>query len=364
MNKNIEVFSIYSDYRGSLGTGRQSYHDVLVCTIDANYREFCSVKLVNGRFFSDADYETGFNCIIIEKAMAVAFFSTYDCIGREVELNGETFKVIGVYEKSSGLVDIMSAVSSSHVFIPYLFSGDTGSQDNMQSQYSGKTPRRQVIFFRVKDNLSAVLAATIRSNLEVIFNTRDITIENVDLKVRQAHQKIKAVYFIIVCMAIIYLVKWLIPMARKIYENLKSEMQDYYPPELLKRNWHKLFAFLLAACGLAALSYLALDYTRPALIIDPEYIPSRLANTRELASKISNYFIKANTEQRIVSSYHAFVSHVNGFITYLGFKIVLCCWRIMRGLYKSVCSLGKRYGAEDIQLNDTKLNDIKMKDEK
>jgi len=319
MDRNINTFSICSDYLGSLKTPRQSYNNVLICMIDEKYARFDKIKMVNGRFIWQRDIDEAHKYIVIEKGMATDLFSTIDCIGREVELNEHLFKVLGVYEKSDPFTSTISSVSSNTVFIPYSFS-DTSSGKNALE--------RQVILFKVRDNISSVIQGAIQKNLEKILNI-SVSTENIDMKARQARQKVRFTYYIIACISIIYLLKWVIPIWRRIYMQFKNKINDSYFPQVLKENWFGICIFLIMIIVLATLFYLAIKSFKPDLIIDPELIPSRLINAKEISEKIGDYFIKINTEQFIVSPIHAFIIHANKLLTYLCSILVLCCWRVL-----------------------------------
>lgn len=329
-DRNIDTFSIYSYYSGSLKASRQSYNNVLICMVDGAYNNFDKIKMVNGRFIWQRDIDDERKYIVIRKDMASELFSTTDCIGREVELNKQMFTVIGVYEKRNWFTATVSSVSNDTVFIPY--------GQNLQG--------RQVFLFRVKNNISTVLIGSIKKNLEKMLNT-GVNIENIDIKARQARQKIRFVYFFILVITIIYLLKWIIPIWKRIYGQFKDEMYNYYFLQMLKKNWLKLSVFLFVTAGFIVVFYFAIKGVKPMLLVDPELIPSRFIDIEEISKKINNYFVKINTEHFIISPFHAFVNHVNNFTTYLNGILILCWWRVLYNLSEQNYKRRYQVGVEE-----------------
>ena len=323
MDKNIDIFSICSDYSGSLKTSRHSYNDVLISMVDNKFTDFYKIKMVNGRFIWKRDIDNRSKYIVIEKNMASALFSTTDCVGREVELDKQTFTVIGVFEKGDWLTSTMSAISNNIVFIPFVFS-DTAT--NMV--YEQNMPKRQVFLLRVKNGISTVLKGSVEKNLEKILNS-DINTENIDIKTRKTSQKIKFTYFVIACIAAIYILKWVFPILKRMYSQLKGKMDNSYFLQMLKENWIIIGVCIFVIAGLITIFYIIIKNLKPSLIIDTELIPSRLINITEISEKISDYFIRINTEEIIPSPFHALITHVNRLLTYLCGILIICCFGIL-----------------------------------
>lgn len=325
MVRGIQETGFYYDYEGSLvaaeGPRSSTVKNILVCMVDQNYIRFDPIKMIRGRFIWNSDIENRNKYIVIEKSMAVELFSSTDCIGRDVKLNGDTYTIIGVYQERNPLVSTLSATSKGRVFVPYYFAALVPDEVmNVQG--------RHLFLVRSRKNIAGVIVNSVEKNLEGILKTT-VSVENVDIKARQCRQKIKFTYFIVLCIALIYLVKHIVPIVRDIYSRFRDRMEDYYFPEAVQKYWAQLIGLILVISVLAALFYLVLTRYSPELIIDPELIPSRLTNTGEIVSKLKDYFIRVNTQQIIVSRFNAFIAHSDEIIHYLCLLLIISSWRMI-----------------------------------
>lgn len=93
--------------------------DVVAQGVDAAYPSIYPLKLVTGRFFTEAEVKSGVRVAVIGESFEEEFFGAGRGVGRVVRLNGSPFTVIGVAQKSKGLFTSMGALGSMQMFVPY-----------------------------------------------------------------------------------------------------------------------------------------------------------------------------------------------------------------------------------------------------
>jgi putative ABC transport system permease protein len=83
----------------------------------SNYGTVATIKLANGRFFTEAEDSHRMPVVILGPDSAEALFIRSDPVGKEILINGHPFTVLGVAEKSK--TGFLGSDSDSMVVIPY-----------------------------------------------------------------------------------------------------------------------------------------------------------------------------------------------------------------------------------------------------
>jgi putative ABC transport system permease protein len=83
----------------------------------SNYGTVANIKLENGRFFTGSEDARRMSVAVIGPDAAEAMFSDTDPIGKEIQINGRLFRVLGVTEKSK--TSMIGGEGDNSIIIPY-----------------------------------------------------------------------------------------------------------------------------------------------------------------------------------------------------------------------------------------------------
>lgn len=96
---------------GSWGPGGRSavvkyrgaqYNQPLVFGVFANYPDLRNTELVRGRWFTENEDQRRSEVVVVPEAVQITLFGGVDPIGKEIELEGRTFRVIGIRARGAG----------------------------------------------------------------------------------------------------------------------------------------------------------------------------------------------------------------------------------------------------------------------
>lgn len=104
------------DLTVNMTAGRERVENVQVSANSAGWEEFTIGELVAGRNFLPGDVAASRPVVVISKPLAEALFGSLDPVGRQVRLDGATFRVIGVYELGE---NIFAAIVKNIAVVPY-----------------------------------------------------------------------------------------------------------------------------------------------------------------------------------------------------------------------------------------------------
>jgi len=111
---SIDMISIVSQIRSPI-TYRGNTDIVTILGVQADYDEIASLNLEVGRFFSSVEESKSRVCVL-GSAVATNLFGRTGSLGKQIDIEGQHFRVIGVLEES-GVV--MGSGYDQSVFMPY-----------------------------------------------------------------------------------------------------------------------------------------------------------------------------------------------------------------------------------------------------
>ena len=85
--------------------------------VSANFGTVANVKIENGRFFSNSEESRRMAVAVLGPDAAEALFNDLDPVGKQILINGRSFNVIGVAEKSK--TSFLTSSADNFVYIPY-----------------------------------------------------------------------------------------------------------------------------------------------------------------------------------------------------------------------------------------------------
>ncbi len=87
--------------------------------VTPSYESVINVRMEQGRFLNDAENNHRLDVAVIGHDLAETLFPAKDAVGKELQVTGMTFRIVGVLEKSKS-VFISDGTGDKQVFIPYL----------------------------------------------------------------------------------------------------------------------------------------------------------------------------------------------------------------------------------------------------
>ena len=97
----------------------KSISDVNVVPVSYEGAEIEGLELSQGRFYNEAESNSGAGVAVIGDQIATSLFGSFDPMGKEVRLYGQRFKVIGVFKKQGA--GIMGDSKDTSVYLPINF---------------------------------------------------------------------------------------------------------------------------------------------------------------------------------------------------------------------------------------------------
>lgn len=118
VDENPELYSGMSPYISGRTQAKQGTNNVST-SLDAvacSYQEIKDVTIVSGRFFSDSDMQNRSKVAVVGTYIVQELYAGLDPVGQTIKLNGQPFKIIGVYEEVGNSTETSS---DNKITIPY-----------------------------------------------------------------------------------------------------------------------------------------------------------------------------------------------------------------------------------------------------
>jgi len=150
--------------------------------VSANFGMVANVNIADGRFFSDSEDRHRLPVVVIGPDAAEAMFGDADPIGKDININGHPFTVIGVTEKSK--TSVTSESNDSAVLIPYgtmrkmapswvdwhllYIQAKSDSREKAMDEVEGLLRRRRNVGYNEANNFDLMTAEQVIQKLDSI----------------------------------------------------------------------------------------------------------------------------------------------------------------------------------------------------
>ena len=84
--------------------------------VDSHYMDLYGYRVLYGRNFTDADYETAAKFAVIDARAAQTLFNGKNAVGRVIEILGQPFSVVGVVELSKTFEPTINSINDYHMY--------------------------------------------------------------------------------------------------------------------------------------------------------------------------------------------------------------------------------------------------------
>lgn len=132
----------------------------------ASYQKIKNIKVANGRFLADIDNELRLKTVVLGSSAASTLFSGENPVGQTVQLNGTSYKVVGVLQSSGSS---MGSSGDDTIFVPLRTAEQLTGSNAISSVYVQAQSADQVSF--VERQLNYAL-------LSVFHDTDDYSVSN------------------------------------------------------------------------------------------------------------------------------------------------------------------------------------------
>jgi len=120
---NMEIPEIVSAYMGASQKyknpvkveGERKLHEFTIRATDAAYWKILSIPAINGRHYTQEEFESGMNHAVISRSTARKLFGDMDPIGKIIDVEFRPYNVIGIVDDVSPVFTI----AYSEIWIPY-----------------------------------------------------------------------------------------------------------------------------------------------------------------------------------------------------------------------------------------------------
>ncbi|WP_018662085.1 ABC transporter permease [Heyndrickxia acidiproducens] len=136
----------------------------------ASYQKIKSTEVANGRFIADIDDELKLKTVVLGSEAATTLFGAANPVGKQVQLNGTSYKVIGVLQSSGSS---MGSSGDSTIFVPLSTAERLASSTSIGSVYVQAKSSEQVSFVERQLN-NALLSVFHDSDDYSVSNSQDV----------------------------------------------------------------------------------------------------------------------------------------------------------------------------------------------
>jgi len=204
---------------------------------DEYFLNFNKYPLIRGSFFINRDIEQQEQFVVISRVVAKALFNNYDVIGREVQIRGETFTVIGVLEATK-LLPLNPFYENEYiVIIPF-------------NKFEQLLPTHKVVHFEILSK-----EAFPKNKLNNWLNDQGVESWRYEMedisKINLVFMKnIRIFIFIMGVLVLFEIAIILLKSFKRLIKYLKESHRKYYVWQWLKNDYYKLLLIILGFAGI------------------------------------------------------------------------------------------------------------------
>lgn len=213
----------------------ESQYSTMVVSVygtDENFFRFNKYPLIRGSYFLKKDIENNERYIIIGSSTSSALFNNDDIIGKEVELEGSKFTVIGVVEDES-LLPINPFYEPENIAVI------------SRESYTTLFPNSNAVYGEIRsdEDLGKKVVENVLSDAGVPVIALEI--DDVTKYATQFKMNLEIVFFIIGLLLIIELIKKILIEYRNLISNIRLFRKKYYVKQWKNYNEYGITASVM-----------------------------------------------------------------------------------------------------------------------
>lgn len=325
LKKNLETQDMaYSSTAESSITYKSGIYKTKIVGVNYRYNEFNDIRIKFGSFFTSIDEKNETNTVIIGSDLALDIFNTDKVIGREIEIFGKGFKIIGVYEyhgardrngaAGKNIIEWLTDDGIPCIYIPVdvlMQYGNTLGIDSLQVNIgSGGT---------LDDNEDKVKAA-VQGLGKNISSYKVTDINKIGVLLKELPQLL---VFIMGCIVILYILGYARSKFSALLLKIKKDLKELYFLNAVKKYIRDLIALALTILGILILLIVVWRTIKFDLYIPSEYIPEDITDLRYYSDIIKDKVIQYNSEAGFIPDITEIRAHISLCIEQLLFLLSL-----------------------------------------
>lgn len=219
----------------------------------------CGIEMAAGTFFDQGHLHTYPNSVVISDALAAKLFLSPG-LGSRLTINGEEYRVVGVYRKTPGLFQKLAGRNDETVYLPETAGGRNRNIDTLYvSGLEGQSD------YQLRQQLLGKLGASFRPVNEISLDEKKLPLtENVQLLTLFCY-----------CFFLVAGVRLLIGLIKRLSCQVREFCRDSYLIRALLHRWYVLLPELLVFAAGCWLLYLGFQVA----LFDPELPADFLPDT-------------------------------------------------------------------------------------
>lgn len=300
---------------------KNRYFNTKISGVNAYYRSFTDLNLIRGSFFTYRGDEYKY-VAVIDANLAWDMFNSVDVIGKEIELYGKGFELVGVYEKynflddrsNENIIERLTNDGLSNIYIPVntLMENDPGV---LIDTVFVKTEPEIIVGEnenKIRDALQAIEKWT--PNYEIVnFNKNKVLLE----------QKPKVILLIVALITALTIAAYAKTEIVKLHGMIKENIKYHYISGLIANHWRRLAVQAAKIIAGILLAVFILSTASFNLYISPEYLNDELIDIKYYTDLFDSKIHEFNQGLNIVKSQSLLEYNMADRLTNLQFFIAI-----------------------------------------
>jgi hypothetical protein len=316
-NKTPNLMFTLSDMdklKEQLGTEQLAYYALTNATIEDNnqyystkisgvnpyYRSFIDFNMIRGSFFTYKGNQCKY-VVVIDANLAWDMFNSVDIIGKEIELYGKKFEIVGVYEKynllddrsNENIIERFTNDGLSNIYMPVNTLMENNPDILIDTVFI-KIGSENIVGEnenRIGDALQSI-GKWIPNYKIVDFNKNKVLLE----------QKPKMILFILALIIVLIIVAFIKIEIVKLYGIIKRNRSNNYMIRLVASHWRQLIMQAVKVIISLLLAVFILLNVKFNLYISPEYLNDELIDTKYYTDLLDSKIHEFNQDLNIAKS--------------------------------------------------------------
>lgn len=196
--------------------------------------------------------EKGEKIAVISDTLALKLFFNTNAVGKAVNLDGEEYKICGIYKEKRGLINDLSRDGKQRIYIPYTCLENYESRKIQIITYDNRAPSAPLI---EQMNLSQYHSTNLAEKSSVIKDFNHI---------------IYLVLYIVLCVVAL---RFWYGLCRKFLFEIREDLQSNYFSKSIKTIPQKYIFLIITAAGIPAILIIIFLLSDFGILIPSKYIP-------------------------------------------------------------------------------------------
>ncbi|MCM3747035.1 ABC transporter permease [Paenibacillus pasadenensis] len=275
--KGEAAYSIKGTFPVKAGSRQK---EVETAGIGGNYSDFTSILLDRGSMITEASNERMDQVVVISDSLADYLFGSTDVLGKEIMIQNQKLRIIGVYSTENNLMDWMSRGVKPEVLLP-------------SSVFAELSPESRVGTILLEASGDALLNGEMQVNKALLENKLTPGVYKIEIGekgwrlMKQLPRLLPALTGVII---LVLGLIWMRRIAGGTYGRMKRALKIGDSDEVMKRERLYMFRQILVFIAIGASTVALVLLARFSFFIPSEYIPDRWIDLNFFKTKLFEHW--------------------------------------------------------------------------